>query len=353
MTRITPWIKLGLVYLAASLGGYGFYRLNMPLPWMIGPLVVTASLVFIGGFNVHVPVKTRPFGQGVVASQVGLAFSPLVVASLAAMAPMLIGMAFMTIFTGWIVALALSRMAGVPLSFALIATLPTSPVEAAVMGEKHNFPVALIIMTQSLRITAVVVLIPSIIYSIDQARVDAASRFNGHFDLLGTLILACLAVLGMKIFGKLRISNPYFLGPLAIISTVTAVGFELPAYPSVILWTAQIVLGTWLGSNFKRELFNSAGRLVAASIVSTMMFIAITAALAIGLSEMVDMPWENLVLGTAPGGVTEMALTAKFLHMDVALITAFHIVRIFIVIPLSPHLIEFIYQREMKNRPTQ
>ncbi len=41
-----------------------------------------------------------------------------------------------------------------------------------------------------------------------------------------------------------------------------------------------------------------------------------------------------------------MALTAKFLHMDVALITAFHIVRIFIVIPLGPVLIDRIHKRE-------
>lgn len=345
MQQAQTYIKLAALYVVAGVGGYVFYRLNMPLPWMIGPLVVTAVIVFFGQVNIRVPVQTRPFGQGIVASQVGLAFSPVVFASLLDMAPLLVAMAFMTIVTGLLVAMVLSRMAGIPVSSALIATLPTSPVEAAVMGERYDFPPAPIILSQTLRITTVVVLIPAAIFFIDDARADAASRFNGHFEILGTVALMMLAVFGMWLFRKLRVSNPFFLGPLALSSVVTALGIDLPDYPSVILWTAQVVLGTWLGSNFRRELFTSAGRLVTASIVSTMLFVGGSALIAVVLSLFIDMPWEMTVLATAPGGVTEMALTAKFLHMDVALITAFHIVRIFIVVPLGPIVIDRIHKR--------
>ena len=43
-----------------------------------------------------------------------------------------------------------------------------------------------------------------------------------------------------------------------------------------------------------------------------------------------------MVLATAPGGVTEMALTARLLHQDAALVTAFHLVRIFTIMPFAP-----------------
>lgn len=39
------------------------------------------------------------------------------------------------------------------------------------------------------------------------------------------------------------------------------------------------------------------------------------------------------MLGIAPGGVTEMALTAGILGQDVALVTAMHITRIFAIMP--------------------
>jgi uncharacterized membrane protein AbrB (regulator of aidB expression) len=36
-------------------------------------------------------------------------------------------------------------------------------------------------------------------------------------------------------------------------------------------------------------------------------------------------------LGTSPGGTTEMAVTAQTLHLSVGLVTAFHVVRAFVV----------------------
>ncbi|WP_274425226.1 AbrB family transcriptional regulator [Chelativorans sp. YIM 93263] len=40
--------------------------------------------------------------------------------------------------------------------------------------------------------------------------------------------------------------------------------------------------------------------------------------------------------GNRPGSVTEMALTAKILEQGVAIVKAFHVVRIFIIIPSAP-----------------
>ena len=46
-----------------------------------------------------------------------------------------------------------------------------------------------------------------------------------------------------------------------------------------------------------------------------------------------------MILATAPGSVTEMALTAKILQDGIAAVTAFHLVRIFIIMPFAPLII--------------
>jgi len=43
-----------------------------------------------------------------------------------------------------------------------------------------------------------------------------------------------------------------------------------------------------------------------------------------------------MLLAASPGSVTEMALTARLLHQDAARVTAFHLVRIFTIMPLAP-----------------
>ncbi|WP_161556167.1 AbrB family transcriptional regulator [Mangrovicoccus ximenensis] len=346
MPTVPAPLKLALVYLAASLGGLVFHLAGLPLPWMIGPLVATALLLFNDRIDVRIPVKTRPFGQGIVASQVGLAFSPAVFASLLEMAPMLVGMAFLLIVIAFAIAVLLSRMGRISLSSAMVATLPTSPVEAAVIGERYGFPAAPIVLSQTMRIATVVVLVPMAIVALDGHHGLSGNRFVGSFDPLGTGALMALSLAGMAAFRKLGLSNPYFLGPLAVSSAVTAAGLDLPDYPSVILWAAQVVLGTWLGSNFRRSLFRSAGRLMTASVISTLLFISASAVISATLAPLLGLSWQTLVLASTPGGVTEMALTAKFLGVDVALITAFHLVRIFIVMPLVPVLIDRVHRFE-------
>ncbi|WP_446921459.1 AbrB family transcriptional regulator, partial [Klebsiella pneumoniae] len=85
---------------------------------------------------------------------------------------------------------------------------------------------------------------------------------------------------------------------------------------------AQIILGTWLGGAFRPTLVASAGRLVAASARTALLFLALCCGTGVGVASLLGWNWQTLVLSTAPGGVTEMALTAKYLGTDVALITA-------------------------------
>uniref|UniRef100_UPI0035E44CEC hypothetical protein n=1 Tax=Rhizobium rhizoryzae TaxID=451876 RepID=UPI0035E44CEC len=61
-----------MVYLSAAIAGLICSTLHMPLPWMIGPLLMTAGLSLRGLIDRPLPVRTRPFGQAVVSTTVGL-----------------------------------------------------------------------------------------------------------------------------------------------------------------------------------------------------------------------------------------------------------------------------------------
>lgn len=342
--------QLVLIYLTGAGAGVFAAWVGSPLPWMIGPLLATAVLYLTGATDIIIPVKTRPVGQIIIASQVGVYFSPAAFAMLLALAPLLIGMALATAFCAAIVALLLARAAHLSLSAAFLASLPTSPVEAAVMAERFKCKPGPVILSQTIRIASVVVLVPVIIYLIDGWPVRDMVPTATRFDLIGTAVLATIGMVGALLCRALRLPNPYFLGPLAASSAVSAIGFAPSFFPPIILAAAQIVLGVWLGSTFRRSLFAAAGRLVTACIVATLLMLAMTSIIAVIVSIIMGLNWELMVLGAAPGGVTEMALTAKFLGQDVALITAFHLTRIFIFMPNIPWVIGLIHRYEGKHR---
>src|SRR3546814_3897288 len=92
-------------------------------------------------------------------------------------------------------------------------------------------------------------------------------------------------------------------------------------------------------------------RLVVATTLTSMLLVALCTAFAASLALVTDLPWNILVLGAAPGSITEMALTARFLRADVALITAFHLVRIFLIIPSTPFMLALLHARLAPSNP--
>jgi len=339
-----PVGRTATAYGLAALAGWGASRLHIPLPWMIGPLLVTAGLSIAGIMDHPLPVRTRPFGQAVVATTVGLAFTDRALAVVLGMLPLLVGLTAITTIFALAVSVVQARLAGVQLSRMVLATFPVAPVEAAVIAESRGLPVAPVILAQSLRIAAIVVLIPTLLYAIDGfSRPDRAGATASQvFDDPMLVALPLIGLAGGYMFRRLGWANPWFLGPLSLAAGLTAVGIELPRYPPFVLAGAQVILGAWLGSTFQADLLRAARRELAISVLGTLGFLMLACGSAAALARLTPLDWRLLVLGIAPGGVTEMALTARFLHQDMSVVTAAHVVRIFLLMPLARPLIRWI-----------
>ncbi len=341
---------LAALYTAAAATGWVFESIGLPLPWMLGPLVLSAGVYVSGLSRIPAPVRTRPFGQMTVAAQVGLTFTPAAFASLLELAPLIVGLALISGALASLVAILLARATEMRLAQAFVSTFPTSPVEAAVIAERLGIAPSPVVLAQTVRIAMIVFLVPMSIYIVDGMPVRTAGAAGQGFIPLGHLTLAALAGAGALAFRLLKLSNPFFLGPLAVSAAATAFGVQLPQFPPLVMALAQIALGTWLGSVFRRELFASGGHMLATSVAALALLVLISA-VALGLAHLGGYPWETLVLGAAPGGVTEMALTAKFLGAEVALVTAIQLTRIFLFMPNIAWIVRLIARSEARRRP--
>ena len=108
-------------------------------------------------------------------------------------------------------------------------------------------------------------------------------------------------------------------------------------YPLLVL--AQIFLGVWLGAVFDRALLRRARGFIAGAFLSSVLLIGLCLGVGLLLGLVTGQSWQVMLLSTAPGSVTEMALTAKILNEGLATVTAFHLVRIFIILPLAGTII--------------
>ncbi|TQM92005.1 MAG: AbrB family transcriptional regulator [Roseinatronobacter sp.] len=329
-----------LAHIAAIMSGavaFGFLAmwLNFPLPWMLGALVFSGTVRLLN-FPVRVPVQTRQLGQILVASSVGLSFTPEALQLMGALAIPMVLAAILTIFLSFGVAGVLMRLTHVGPSTAILATLPMGPVESALLAKKHGTAPGPVVFAQTMRIVLLVILIPPLIVLLDGSVGDPVGVLRAaEWTVQGAGLLFAFGLAGALILRALKMSNPFFLGALGGAALAAVFGLPVSTYPYLVLAGAQIFLGIWLGAVIDRDLFRNARGFLPGSVLTSILMIILCAIMGMGLTWMTGQPWQVMVLSTAPGSVTEMALTAKILQEGLAVVTAFHIVRIFIILPFS------------------
>ena len=97
--------------------------------------------------------------------------------------------------------------------------------------------------------------------------------------------------------------------------------------PDGLLHFGQFLLGISIGRRFRREIVSKLRRLALAGLVGITAVTALLLLYAVALSSAVGFDYPTAALATAPGGIAEMAVTAKVLNLDIAFITVFHVVR--------------------------
>lgn len=330
-----PW-RLLAVYAGALACGAVLEWLHMPLPWMIGALVVSMT-ISMSGIRIRPPRITRIVGQMSIAASVGLSFTPAAVAIVATMLmPMLLS-AVATILAGFVVSIVLMRLAHLDAVSAMLSSVPIGPVETANLAEEYGVPPAPVVFAQTLRIVLLIVIIPPLLIWVDGTVSDPSAALRAiPWRVDGALLLAVVALAGSLVGWLVRLSNPFFIGPLA--GTAIAAAFSLPitGLPYPLLAGAQVLLGVFLGATFDREFLSRARSFIPAAIVSTLLLMVLCGALGLALVPWTGESWQVMILATAPGSITEMALTAKVLQQGIAVVTAFHVLRVMIMMPMAP-----------------
>jgi membrane AbrB-like protein len=341
----------GLGALAAcAIGGAIAAALHIPLPWMVGPLFAMAGLK-VAGVHLVAPRLAREGGQLVIATALGLYFTPLVAREILGQWWILVVAAAFSTALGYAGGWFLWRFGGVDRTTALFASIPGGATEMAVLGERFGGKPDRIAVAQSLRILLVVVIIPAALTLSGARGADAFEPAEKIWSYEGLAMQFACAAAGGVLFQWLRVGNAWMLGPLAVTIALTAAGIGFSAIPAPLAAAGQVLLGCALGSRFEREFLRSAPRFVAVVVLSVILGIATAAAFGALLAWVGRLPAPTMILAAAPGGIAEMAITAKVLQLGVPLVTAAHVVRVIILVTTSAPLFRLLRAVSRSNRP--
>nr|ESK36891.1 hypothetical protein F987_03706 [Acinetobacter gyllenbergii NIPH 230] len=315
--------SLAIAFIGAHLAEW----LHLPLPWLLGPLFITAILKIN-----HAPIEchhsARNIGLSILGLTLGLYFTPQMIQLIASQWHILLLGLLFALCLGGVGSVILYRWGKVDFKTAWFASAIGGANEMSNLAEHYQARVDKVASAHTLRVLMVVVSIPFFYqfmgwHGIDQSTMSRHSDIDGY----GLVLLAFLAYVASRIFQYYKLPNPWTFGALLVAILLTMQDIHLSAIPTPILHLGQVLLGWSLGNKFKPDFFKTAPHYLTVVALSNLGALLLTALLAYGISFWTDIPLPTLGLGLSPGGVAEMALTANVLQLGVPIVTAFHVVR--------------------------
>jgi len=332
--------------------------LRTPIPWMLGPLVFTA-LASMAGLPTRSSGRLRNVGQWVIGAALGLYFTPQV-GALVLKLWWAIGLGVVwALAMGWAFGLWLQRRHADDLghlgSYRLRATSHFAGAiggasEMTLLAERIGARTDLVAAAHSVRLLLVVISVP---FAMQWAQghwglqVDPSLRSVGRMaEWPGLLWLAGITLAGAWLMIRLQRTNPWFMGALLATMLLSLSGHWWSAVPTWMSNAAQLFIGVSLGVRFQREFLQTAPRWLASVAMGTAGMLLVSALFGWLMAGWVGLHPATMILGTSPGGITEMAITAKVLQLGVPVVTAFQVCRLVAVLLLAAPLWQWLEKRK-------
>ncbi len=327
-------LRIAFTLLVALLAALAAQALRMPLPWMLGPLFATAALG-IAGAPLAASNRLRNVGQFVIGVALGLYFTPSVVGLIVRLAPAIVLGVAWALLLGHLFFRFLHATNGGDAASAYFAAAIGGASEMAVLAERHGGQVDRVAAAHSLRVLLVVSIVPFGLQWSGLHALDATPPALAELRPAGLALLLAAGAAGVVALKRTGLPNPFVLGALLVTLVLTAAGVQLSGLPRWASPMAQLFIGVSLGARFTPAFVHAAPRWLGAVAAGTLAMIGVSAAGAWALAGGVGLHPATLLLATAPGGIAEMAITAKVLQLGVPVVTAFQVVRYVAVLTLT------------------
>jgi membrane AbrB-like protein len=323
--------------------------LRTPIPWMIGPLVAISVASVLGAPTRSWPVL-RNAAQWVIGSALGLYFTPQVTRLVGSLWwAILLAIAWALLqgwgFGRWLHARHAQRIGGDERgrwATTYFSGAIGGASEMTLLAEREQGRSDLVAAAHTVRLVIVTLVIPFALLYSGLHGLDGTVPGARAVHLPGLALLAVATLAGAWLLDKTGRANPWFMGALLVSMGITMAGVELSALPNGASSVAQLLIGVSLGVRFQREFLHAAPRWLLDVALGTLAMVVLCAGFAWLLAWGTQLHPATLVLGTAPGGIAEMAITAKVLQLGVPVVTAFQVCRLVAVLVLVEPLYRWV-----------
>lgn len=330
-------------------GGLAFYFIHMPLPWMLGPLVVTLIWRSVLKRQVSWPVTARDAGLVVIGYAMGITFTHETVRQILMQLPTMIFATIITVSFSLLMGYITCRQTGISLSSGLIGSVPGGLSQMVVLSEEiPDCDITVVTFMQTVRLLSVVFVIPFLAIhglagNVEQTvlPVSAVSTGSALDKPWIAWLFLCAVLISAWVAYSFRLPTPFLLGPVLGSAALVLNGFAAPALPDGLIIAAQLCVGIYMGVSIKPASLKNWQKLLPYTVCGVVGVVACSLGIGFLLSHIFHFSLVTAFLSTAPGGMTEMGLTAMMIHANLSVIIAYQMFRLLFILLCVPPLLKW------------
>ncbi|WP_243721426.1 AbrB family transcriptional regulator [Macrococcus bovicus] len=335
-----------LIIFLAVLFGLCLMMIHMILPWLFGPMIAAAAISKISGRTIIWPKSLADSGLFILGAQIGTTFTLQVLTDIRKDLFHIILLNILIIGAAILLSFIYRKMTRCSYETALLSAVPGALSQMIVMAEENKRADLLAVtLSQTSRLLFVVMIVPFIASFGRGGNTGGVMHSDAIFQVLSfdrLLFIISLTGLFFLLLRRIHFPVPQLLAPIFIVSgwnIATGVSFSIPY---VWIAAAQLLFGVRIGLQLVELSSSLSLRLFFGIAVQNILLILVTFIAAV---LMTGHPFNDVFLSLAPGGMAQIIIVAMETGGNIAMISSYHIFRIFFILLIVAPLMQVMLKR--------
>jgi hypothetical protein len=334
-----------LAVLTGSAGGFLFYAIGFPAPWLAGSVVAVSAAV-LARLPVSIPPILRQITFLILGISIGSGIDPNVLSDISKWPVSLAALAISTVLIIAASAAFLTSKAGWSRTTAFYASVPGALSYVLATSLRSSADTPLVILAQLLRVISLLLFLPLITTASAEPQIVQHVEHTGYWGV-AIMILGGVAV-GYAL-DRVRFPAGMLFGGMAASGVLHITGVLHGQIPAEILVPSQILLGCLMGLRFTGSRLGLLAKALLPSAGAFLIALCISGAIALLVSWGLDLPINQLLIAFAPGALEVMIILAFVLGVDPAFVAAHHLVRFIGIALFLPFLIRIFLGNQPRD----
>ena len=335
MNLMKPAVTLAIGLFGALVAAFA----GLPAPPLLGA-TLAVSFATLLRLTADIPSFVRNFAFTIIGCSLGSSITPETMANASKWPISLFILAITVVCIILVCSKVLVRYFKQSYPTGIMATSPGALAYVLALVSEGYGDIRSVAVIQSIRLVALIAMIPLLLTALGMHPEQPPYGVRASMGIITFCLIFSLSLGVGLLLSKLRIPAAFFLAGISV-NGIAHLSELVTGGPSeTIIFIGFTITGSLVGARFSTIPLQDIRELIWASLATLSLSVIIAAGFAGTVSWLLQLPFGQVFVAFAPGGVEAMAAMALSLNYDPAYVAVHHLFRIIFLIMILPLLLK-------------